>query len=406
MSAAAAALLFAPSAAHASVAKVQTSCDRYFECIATLLYRASPGEHLETVVSQRVVSLTTDVTTITEARDNVTAGPGCVTLSVHAVSCTEFEASTLAKVYGGPGGNRVDLSAMTAPAEVFGGDGPDMILGGGETTFFPGAGQSGFDGGTGVATVDFADVRQGVLVNLAHGFARGPDGMYVRLKQVENVVGSAGDDTLIGDDQANSLCGGPGHNVVIGGGGNDALGSIGPATLVSGNGHSLLGSCLNGPDDPEVGAVPSRGPTDFRCAAPGDQVTLDDGDPPGAPAQWTIGSHCRQIGGAVTLNILKPMRLRLDAANPAHDYVWMPLQAFYLTPRLDATLTARHGPQLGSVHLRTRHHIDSVTLTLTRDGADYVRHHRPLSAGLRIVITNCPHGLGCKQSDELTLRLA
>ena len=40
---------------------------------------------------------------------------------------------------------------------------------------------------------------------------------------IENVTGGAGDDTLIGDSQANVLIGGPGHDTLRGAAGDDAL---------------------------------------------------------------------------------------------------------------------------------------------------------------------------------------
>ncbi|MDJ0736010.1 MAG: M10 family metallopeptidase C-terminal domain-containing protein [Nostocaceae cyanobacterium] len=58
---------------------------------------------------------------------------------------------------------------------------------------------------------------------------------------IENAIGGAGNDTLIGNNVANSLSGGFGNDYLTGNGGNDTLiGGTGSDTLVGGSGNDIL----------------------------------------------------------------------------------------------------------------------------------------------------------------------
>ncbi len=196
---------------------------------------------------------------------------------------------------GGPGnGDRVygdlgDDTALGGPGdfdEVAGGLGIDTLSGGaGNYDLVHGDyGYDRMDGGAGYGDIaSFAtDVGAGrdggVWVDLAEHRARG-DG-HDRLFRFESIEGSAFDDVLIGDKQANVIDGGPGRDTIIGGGGADQInggqgsdrcrGAAGPsiscgrerkldasayvqldATLGGGGGVDLIG--LGGPDQFTVG---------------------------------------------------------------------------------------------------------------------------------------------------------
>ncbi|QDU68546.1 PKD domain-containing protein [Engelhardtia mirabilis] len=77
------------------------------------------------------------------------------------------------------------------------------------------------DGGAGVDTVDYSAVDGAVDVDLAAGTASGA-GMDT-LIDIENVVGTAHDDSLVGDAGDNVLEGGSGNDVLDGGDGDDTL---------------------------------------------------------------------------------------------------------------------------------------------------------------------------------------
>ena len=89
-----------------------------------------------------------------------------------------------------------------ADVNVFNGlDGNDLIEGRG--------GNDILDGGNGIDTASYATASSGVNVNLTSGLASGADGNDT-LVSIENVTGSAFDDTLVGNLGANTIDGGAG----------------------------------------------------------------------------------------------------------------------------------------------------------------------------------------------------
>ena len=116
---------------------------------------------------------------------------------------------------------------------VSGGGGNDVILdgsgndsangGAGDDTFIVGAGANDFDGGTGSDTVDYSAFFGAINVNLADSTTTGGAAGNDTLTDVENIIGTNGSDTLIGDDEDNILNGGRGNDTVSGGAGNDTF---------------------------------------------------------------------------------------------------------------------------------------------------------------------------------------
>jgi hypothetical protein len=86
------------------------------------------------------------------------------------------------------------------------------------------------NGEGGSNTLDYSGYAGDVTVDLPLGYATGLTG---GISNVRNVVGSQGNDILVGDGQANILTGGTGRNILIGGqGGGD--------TLIGGPGQNIL----------------------------------------------------------------------------------------------------------------------------------------------------------------------
>lgn len=113
---------------------------------------------------------------------------------------------------------------------LVGGDGDDVLRGGpGDDLLIAGPGEDLLDGGEGEDVVDLSAFPLGVDVDLAAGVARTGEGQRHVLREVEHVVGGAGDDVLRGNDRDNRLEGGPGDDVLIGRGGDDVLDG-GPGT--------------------------------------------------------------------------------------------------------------------------------------------------------------------------------
>jgi len=79
------------------------------------------------------------------------------------------------------------------------------------------------DGGEGRDTAAYTSSDAGVAVNLSTGTASGGHATGDRLVSIENLSGSAYDDTLTGDDGANTLWGGAGNDLLQGKGGADSI---------------------------------------------------------------------------------------------------------------------------------------------------------------------------------------
>ena len=94
-----------------------------------------------------------------------------------------------------------------------------------------GGGYDTVDGGAGVDTVSYENSWAGVVVNLATGVGQYGEASRDVLVNVENLLGSAYDDTLTGNAGVNRLNGGAGNDALDGGAGNDILvGGVGSAT--------------------------------------------------------------------------------------------------------------------------------------------------------------------------------
>ncbi len=116
------------------------------------------------------------------------------------------------------------LNGTAGDDAIFGFGGDDTLNGlGGDDTLNGGAGADVLDGGTGTDTTSYSSSGAGVTVNLATGTGTGGDAQGDTLTNVENLTGSAFDDTLTGDGNANTLTGGAGDDMLIGGGGGDTL---------------------------------------------------------------------------------------------------------------------------------------------------------------------------------------
>ncbi|MGI9508108.1 MAG: calcium-binding protein [Geminicoccaceae bacterium] len=130
---------------------------------------------------------------------------------------------------------------------LYGGDGADTLIGGdGADSLFGGADDDVLDGGVGADVIDggagsdqvtYENSAQAVQINLSSGTGSGGDAEGDTIQNVENVVGSAYDDRLTGDDGGNVLSGGAGDDVIIGGEGDDTLhGGAGNDFLEGGDG--------------------------------------------------------------------------------------------------------------------------------------------------------------------------
>ncbi len=122
-----------------------------------------------------------------------------------------------ANVLNGAGGDDL-LAGRGGNDTLNGGLGNDVLRGGG--------GSDSLDGGDGIDTADFSDLGVAVTADLSAGtagYVAGGNNVEDTLANIENIVGSANDDTLTGDDNNNEINGGAGADTLNGGDGNDIL---------------------------------------------------------------------------------------------------------------------------------------------------------------------------------------
>jgi Ca2+-binding RTX toxin-like protein len=115
---------------------------------------------------------------------------------------------------------------------LVGGLGDDFLFGGaGNDTLIGGAGNDLLDGGDGIDTIDYSAETAGVTVDLGTGKATGDGIARDTLTSIENVIGGAGNDVLIGNGLANVLDGGAGNDTIVAGAGDTVRGGTGDDTV-------------------------------------------------------------------------------------------------------------------------------------------------------------------------------
>ena len=127
------------------------------------------------------------------------------------------------------GTNGADSLSGTSAADTINGLGGNDTLKG-----FGGADH--LDGGAGIDTASYFNSAAGIGVNLATGSGFGGDAAGDTLVNIENVVGSSFNDTLIGDGNHNELVGLEGNDVLKGGGGADFLNGVDGDDILKGGG--------------------------------------------------------------------------------------------------------------------------------------------------------------------------
>jgi Ca2+-binding RTX toxin-like protein len=216
------------------------------------------------------------------------------------------------RISGGDGNDTLQLPArdpVSAPS-LIGGDGDDVLRdsdtnsalmdgGPGADDLSGGSGGDVLDGGTGSDRIvggDGADTLandgrlDGVTVDLAQGYATGPDGERDALaRDIENVNGSPGPDVLTGDERLNLIDGGTGDDTINGAAGNDTLtGDLGADTLNGESGNDTLYGGRGYGDDPSPNSLSGGTGRDELNGGP--RKDLLDGGPGG---DWLrgLGGH-------------------------------------------------------------------------------------------------------------------
>jgi hypothetical protein len=130
--------------------------------------------------------------------------------------------------------NITSLNAGTVGNVIFGST-QDLVGGAGNDTFaFTNGGSlaGSIDGGGGSNTLDYSGYTGDVTVNLRLGTASQVLG---GVSDIADVLGSMGNDLIVGDANPNVFVGGTGRNIIIGGGGADQItGGGGDNILIAG----------------------------------------------------------------------------------------------------------------------------------------------------------------------------
>ena len=146
------------------------------------------------------------------------------------------------RLWGGAGDDK--LVGLGGDDWLYGEAGADRVFGsGGDDVLDGGAGADVLDGEGGTDTLSYAGSASGVAVNLASGTVSGGDAQGDTIASVENVLGSAQDDVLVGNGSANRLDGGAGADTLRGAGGADTLtGGAGDDTFQYSNATDSTGA--------------------------------------------------------------------------------------------------------------------------------------------------------------------
>ncbi|MBB6407575.1 beta strand repeat-containing protein [Mesorhizobium sangaii] len=145
------------------------------------------------------------------------------------------------------GSANIDGTGNSLANIITGNSGVNTLLGlGGNDIFRGGLGNDVMDGGDGLDTADYSNQTSAVAVSLTKSIdAQVTIGGIAEdtIRNIENVTGGSGGDTLTGDGFVNILIGGGGNDTISGRDGND--------TLIGGDGNDIING--NSGDDRLIG---------------------------------------------------------------------------------------------------------------------------------------------------------
>ncbi len=209
---------------------------------------------------------------VDDGEDRFDGGSGFDVVS-YASSAEPVEVSLARGTAQGNGSDRLE-----GVEGLIGSEGGDRLVGDdGNNTLAGGEGDDTLDGGAGVDEADFSEAGHKMVVNLAGRAATGQG--EDALLNIENVYGSARNDFLIGDGEANRLHGGQGGRDTLRGlDGNDVL--IGGLDEVDRKGDPLYVDddvLIGGPGDDRLDGVFGADTADFASSAGGVSADLTAG---------------------------------------------------------------------------------------------------------------------------------
>ena len=195
------------------------------------------------------------------------------------------------------GSGRDTLIGNAGDDTLWGGGGADELWsGGGDDLLAGGRGADRLVGGEGRDTLDYGGSNAGVTLHLATGAASGGHAEGDRFSRVEDVIGSAHDDRITGDDAANHLEGRAGDDVLAGGAGDDTLwGGRGVDDLQGDGGNDLL---AGGTGADRLAGGAGRDTLDYGGSDAGVTLNLATGAASGGHAEGDQASGVEDVIGS------------------------------------------------------------------------------------------------------------
>jgi Ca2+-binding RTX toxin-like protein len=207
-------------------------------------------------------------------------------------------------VYGGDGDD--DIIGGDGYDDLYGEDGNDDLYGGADIDYlFGGDGADDLDGGNDYDYAAYSDSSAGVTVDLETGLTQGGDAQGDTLTSIEGLIGSAHDDTLIGDDYANWFAGEEGDDTLKGGDGSDDLYGDSPIVRLPYDPGFGYNNLLAVGDDTLIGG----GGGDHLDGREGNDTAAYDDSPAGVTVSLRQHSRRRSRRGRYPRQHRKPHRL-------------------------------------------------------------------------------------------------
>jgi Ca2+-binding RTX toxin-like protein len=203
------------------------------------------------------------------------------TIKGSATNDTIYAGGGADRIYGNDGDDR--LFGEAGRDYLRGDAGDDTLLGGTENdTLVGGSGADTLNGGEGKDRADYRASLEAVSVNLASGEVSGGDATGDTLISIEDIYGSAFDDTLTGNTENNTLLGNGGNDILNGGGGADYLrGDAGDDTLLGGTENDTL---VGGTGADTLNGGEGKDRADYRSSLEAVSVNLASGEVSGGDA--------------------------------------------------------------------------------------------------------------------------
>lgn len=156
--------------------------------------------------------------------ENVVVGSGGVNLNAaEAVGDVDVTITGAAAIVVEGGDGDDVLSAAGGSGTGSATTGVSLRGGAGGDTLLAGVGPNTLNGGDGIDRVDYSAAAQLLPADLSSGSVEHAGGAVDSITGIENLTGSPGDDTIVGDGTDNNLRGGAGNDTIDGAGGSDVL---------------------------------------------------------------------------------------------------------------------------------------------------------------------------------------